>query len=207
MSLWLSWWLRWLLLPSEGDLYFTAKLQNYTAVEKDEAVLSCELSRASGEVTWFKGDAEVFPSKNIVVQSDGRKRQLLIKKVTKNDAASYSCDCVTDRTTADLTVEGNHCRVSRQDSGPAHLQSSASKLLPPFVSVEMIHCDTANKFHICKRLLIKFSLLEFRNKSVLSSASDFFFLFDYSDFRLPTVIKRQKLCFVFFKTVKKIWSS
>lgn len=116
--LWLSWWLRWRLLPPEGDLYFTAKLQNYTAVEKDEAVLSCELSRASGEVTWFKGDAEVFPSKNIVIQSDGRKRLLLVKKVAKSDGASYSCDCVTDRTTADLAVEGNRCRVSRQDSGP-----------------------------------------------------------------------------------------
>lgn len=109
--------MRWLLPPPEGDLYFTAKLQNYTAVEKDEAVLSCELSRTSGEVTWFKGDAEVFPSKNIVIQSDGRKRLLLIKKVAKNDTASYSCDCVTDRTTANLSVEGNLC----QDSGPAPL--------------------------------------------------------------------------------------
>lgn len=123
--------MRWLLLPPEGDLYFTAKLQNYTAVEKDEVVLSCELSRASGEVTWFKSDAEVFPSKNVVVQSDGRKRLLLIKKVAKNDAASYSCDCVTDRTTAKLAVEGNGCQVSNQDSGPAHLQSAVPRLLPP----------------------------------------------------------------------------
>lgn len=106
----LSRWLRWLLLPPEGDLYFTAKLQNYTAVEKEEAVLSCELSRTSGEVTWFKGDAEVFPSKNIAIQSDGRKRLLLIKKVAKNDAALYSCDCITDRTTANLSVEGNRCQ-------------------------------------------------------------------------------------------------
>lgn len=131
VSLWLSWWLWWLLLPPEGDLYFTAKLQNYTAVEKDEAVLSCELSRASGEVTWFKGSTEVFPSKNIAVQSDGRKRLLLIKKVAKNDADSYSCDCITDRTTANLAVEGNRCRVSCQDLGPSHLHSTASRLLPP----------------------------------------------------------------------------
>lgn len=121
----------WLLLPPEGDLYFTAKLQNYTAVEKDEAVLSCELSRATGEVTWFKGGVEVFPSKNISFQSDGRKRLLVIKKVAKNDAASYSCDCGTDRTTADLAVEGNRCWVSHQDSGPAHHRPPAPRLLPP----------------------------------------------------------------------------
>lgn len=120
-------------LPAEGDLYFTAKLQNYTAVEKDEAILSCELSKAAGEVKWFKDGNEIFPSKNVLLQSDGRKRLLVIKKTAKNNVGSYTCDCGTDKTTADLNIEGNphggpgRCPkspVRTAESGPAHRRSS-----------------------------------------------------------------------------------
>lgn len=92
--------------PAEGDLYFTAKLQNYTAVEKDEVVLSCELSKAIGEVKWLKDDAEVFQSKNIQLQSDGRRRMLVFKRVERRSAGVYACDCGTDKTVADLNIEG-----------------------------------------------------------------------------------------------------
>lgn len=94
-------------LLAEGDLYFTVKLQNYTAVEKDEAILSCEISKASGDVKWFKDGEEVFPSKNILIQSDGKKRMLVIKKASKRSAGTYTCSCTTDKTTSDLNIEGN----------------------------------------------------------------------------------------------------
>lgn len=91
-------------------MYFTVKLQNYTAVEKDEVVLSCELSKAAAEVKWFKDGEEIFPSKNILIQSDGKKRLLVIKKATKRSAGTYSCSCGTDKTTSDLNIEGNLAR-------------------------------------------------------------------------------------------------
>lgn len=94
---------------AEGDLYFTVKLQNYTAVEKDEVILSCELSKAVGEVRWFKDCNEIFPSKNVVFQSDGKKRILVIKKATKSNMGAFTCDCGTDKTTAHLNIEGNTC--------------------------------------------------------------------------------------------------
>lgn len=94
-------------LLAEGDLYFTAKLQNYTAVEKDEVILSCELSKAAAEIKWFKDGIEIFPSKNIVFQSDGKKRLLVIKKAAKSNMGAYTCDCGTDKTTANLNIEGN----------------------------------------------------------------------------------------------------
>uniref|UniRef100_A0A8C6U1A9 Ig-like domain-containing protein n=1 Tax=Neogobius melanostomus TaxID=47308 RepID=A0A8C6U1A9_9GOBI len=93
----------------DGDLYFTAKLQNYTAVEKEEVILMCELSKASGEVKWFKDGNEIYPSKNVLFQSDGKKRMLVIKKTAKSDMAAYTCDCGTDKTTAELSIEGNTC--------------------------------------------------------------------------------------------------
>lgn len=96
-------------LLAEGDLYFTVKLQSYTAVEKDEVILSCELSKAVGEVKWFKDGSEIYPSKNILFQSDGKKRLLVIKKAAKSNVGAYTCDCGTDKTTADLNIEGNVC--------------------------------------------------------------------------------------------------
>lgn len=91
---------------AEGDLYFTVKLQNYTAVEKDEVILSCEVSKATGQVTWFKDGSEVFPSRNVLIQSDGKKRTLVIKKAAKSNMGAYTCDCSTDKTTAHLYIEG-----------------------------------------------------------------------------------------------------
>lgn len=85
------------------------KLHNYTAVEKDEVILSCELSKAAAEVKWFKDGNEIFPSKNILFQSDGKKRVLVIKKAAKSNIGTYACDCGTDKTTADLNIEGNTC--------------------------------------------------------------------------------------------------
>lgn len=85
------------------------KLQNYTAVEKDEVMLSCELSKAAGEVRWFKDGNEIFPSKNILIQSDGKKRMLVIKRTAKSSKGEYTCDCGTDKTTANLNIEGNTC--------------------------------------------------------------------------------------------------
>lgn len=97
-------------LLAEGDLYFTVKLQNYTAIEKDEVVLSCELSRANADVKWFKDGEEVFSSKNVLIQSDGKKHMLVIKKAVKSSAGTYSCSCGTDTTTSDLNIEGNLVR-------------------------------------------------------------------------------------------------
>lgn len=100
---------------AEGDLYFTTKLQNYTAVEKDEVKLVCELSKAIADVKWFKDGKEITPSKNIAISTDGKKRILIVRKAEKANIGEYSCDCGSDRTTAKLNIEGE----TRQ----LHLQS------------------------------------------------------------------------------------
>ncbi|KAF7659758.1 hypothetical protein LDENG_00293770, partial [Lucifuga dentata] len=115
-----------MLTVLEGDLYFTVNLQNYTAVEKDEVILSCELSKAAAEVKWFKDGNEIFPSKNVLIQSDGRKRTLLIKKVAKSSTGAYTCDCSTDKTTATLNIEERQIKVVR-----------------PLYSVEVTETETA----------------------------------------------------------------
>lgn len=93
-------------LPTEGDLYFTTKLQNYTAVEKDEVKLMCELSKAIADVKWFKDGKELTPSKNIAIITDGKKRILTVRKAEKANIGEYTCDCGSDKTTAKLNIEG-----------------------------------------------------------------------------------------------------
>uniref|UniRef100_A0A3B3W095 Ig-like domain-containing protein n=1 Tax=Poecilia latipinna TaxID=48699 RepID=A0A3B3W095_9TELE len=115
-------------------LKFIKKLENI-------AILSCELSKAAAEVKWFKDGNEIFASRNIIFQSDGRKRMLVIKKSAKKDRGAYTCDCGTDKTTAELNIEGNeclppsrprhYCRVSVTETSPVpglKLTSSSAHL-------------------------------------------------------------------------------
>ncbi|KAI4795901.1 hypothetical protein KUCAC02_029582 [Chaenocephalus aceratus] len=95
-----------MLTVIEGDLYFTTKLQNYTAVEKDEVKLICELSKTTADVKWFKDGKEITPSKNIAVSTDGKKRILMVRKAEKANIGEYSCDCGSDKTAANLNIEG-----------------------------------------------------------------------------------------------------
>lgn len=90
----------------EGDPYFTVKLQDYTAVEKDEVVLDCELSK-DVDVMWYHNETEIKASKMVAVKAEGKRRTLIIKKVGDKDKGKYICDCGTDKTTADLQIEGN----------------------------------------------------------------------------------------------------
>uniref|UniRef100_A0A3P9HGV8 Uncharacterized protein n=1 Tax=Oryzias latipes TaxID=8090 RepID=A0A3P9HGV8_ORYLA len=111
---------------AEGDLYFTVKLHNYTAVEKDEVVLSCELSKAATDVKWFKDGVEIFPSKNVLFQAEGKKRILVIKKCTLDDSRTYTCDAKDFKSSCFLNVEREYkcgeqlfefeCEVSREDA-------------------------------------------------------------------------------------------
>lgn len=89
----------------EGDPYFTIKLQDYTAVEKDEVVLDCELSK-DVDVTWYHNEEELKPSNMVTIKADGKRRTLTIKKVKDQDKGQYVCDCGTDKTTAALHIEG-----------------------------------------------------------------------------------------------------
>lgn len=89
----------------EGDAYFTVKLQDYTAVEKDEVVLDCELSK-DVDVMWYHDEAEIKTSKMVAIKAEGKRRTLVIKKVGDKDKGQYVCDCGTDKTTATLHIEG-----------------------------------------------------------------------------------------------------
>lgn len=89
----------------EGDAYFTNKLQDYTAVEKDQVVLECELNK-DVNVVWYFNELEIKPSKMLTIKAEDKRRSLVIKRVTSKNKGQYVCDCGTDKTTASLDIEG-----------------------------------------------------------------------------------------------------
>lgn len=91
----------------EGDAYFTVKLQDYTAVEKDKVVLDCELNK-DVDVMWYHNEAEIKPSKMVTIKADGKRRTLIISRVADKDKGQYVCDCGTDKTSATLHIKGKN---------------------------------------------------------------------------------------------------
>lgn len=94
----------------EGDAYFTVKLQDYTAVEKDEVTLDCELSK-DVLVRWYHNETEIKASKMVTISADANRRVLSIKKVDDRDKGQYICDCGTDKTMANINIEGKQLQM------------------------------------------------------------------------------------------------
>lgn len=89
----------------EGDAVFVVKLQDFTATEKDEMTLDCELSK-DVPVVWYHSEKEITASKMVVIKSEGTRRTLVLKKVEQSDKGKYVCDCGTDKTSANINIEG-----------------------------------------------------------------------------------------------------
>lgn len=83
------------------------KLQDYTAVEKDEVTLDCELSK-DVPVRWFHKGTEIKASKMVAMRAEGNRRILVIKKVENKDEGEYTCDCETDKTSCSIKIEGKY---------------------------------------------------------------------------------------------------
>lgn len=92
---------------AEADPYFTVKLQDYTAVEKDDVTLDCELSK-DVPVKWYHNETEVKASKMVSIKADGKRRILSIRRVENKDKGNYACDCGTDKTMSEINIEGKY---------------------------------------------------------------------------------------------------
>ncbi|XP_067371935.1 obscurin isoform X3 [Channa argus] len=62
-----------------------------SVVEKEQLVLSCEVSRTDGVVQWYKDGTEIQPSNNVIMQAEGTKRNLTIHSAQLSDAGTYTC--------------------------------------------------------------------------------------------------------------------
>uniref|UniRef100_A0AAY4EXT6 Titin n=1 Tax=Denticeps clupeoides TaxID=299321 RepID=A0AAY4EXT6_9TELE len=67
-------------------------------METDSVKMICEVSKASAEVTWYKGDQELPEGGRYEQIQDGRKRILLIKELRMDDAGEYNCKLPASKT-------------------------------------------------------------------------------------------------------------
>lgn len=136
----------------EGDPVFVVKLQDYTATEKDEVTLSCELSK-DVPVVWYHSEKELTASKMLLMRSEGTRRALVLKKVERQNEGRYVCDCGTDKTAAAVTVEGKQTKTCRNKFRPSHakllkmmivcVSARDIKIIRPIYGVELFDGETA----------------------------------------------------------------
>ncbi|XP_040003801.1 obscurin-like protein 1 isoform X1 [Xiphias gladius] len=62
-----------------------------SVVEKEQLVLSCEVSRIDGVVQWYKDGTEMQSSNNITMQAEGTKRNLTVHSAQLSDTGTYTC--------------------------------------------------------------------------------------------------------------------
>nr|XP_019945263.1 PREDICTED: obscurin-like protein 1 [Paralichthys olivaceus] len=62
-----------------------------SVVEREQLVLSCDVSRTDGVVQWYKDGAEMKPSNNVSLQTEGTRRDLTIHSAQLSDTGTYTC--------------------------------------------------------------------------------------------------------------------
>ncbi|KAI4892996.1 hypothetical protein NFI96_027323 [Prochilodus magdalenae] len=77
----------------------------------EEIVLSCELSRPNGKVTWLKDGQKLQESQNIKLKKEGPYRRLKILHSRVEDSGEYVCDTPDDSKFFYLSIKGNEFLV------------------------------------------------------------------------------------------------
>ncbi|XP_016150058.1 obscurin-like protein 1 isoform X1 [Sinocyclocheilus grahami] len=77
----------------------------------EEIVLSCELSRPNGKVTWFKDGQKLQESENIKLKSEGPYRRLKILRSGVEDSGEYVCDTADDSIFFNLNIKEPPVRI------------------------------------------------------------------------------------------------
>lgn len=78
-----------------------------SVVEKEQLVLSCEVSRTDGVVQWYKDGTEMQPSNNVTIEAEGTKRNLTIHSAQLSDTGTYTCRAGDNVLIFKVTIRGN----------------------------------------------------------------------------------------------------
>ncbi|XP_018598063.2 obscurin-like protein 1 isoform X1 [Scleropages formosus] len=89
----------------------------------EEVILSCELSRSSGLVHWYKDGQKLQEGDKVVMKSEGPYRRLVIPCSTMEDSGEYVCDTGDDSAFFQLSIT----------EAPVHIVS------PSQCRVELVH--------------------------------------------------------------------
>uniref|UniRef100_A0ACB8FWB8 Uncharacterized protein n=1 Tax=Sphaerodactylus townsendi TaxID=933632 RepID=A0ACB8FWB8_9SAUR len=84
------------------------------ALEKHRGFLECQVSRPNAEVTWYKNNQEIEPSKKYEIVSDGVYRKLIINDTEFDDEDIYTCDAIDDKCSAQFYVEEQSINIVKE---------------------------------------------------------------------------------------------
>lgn len=82
-------------------------LQNVCAVKGEDAVFTCEVTKASFTVNWAKEGKAIRKSQKYDISHEDRIMKLIVHNVSAQDSGEYSCEVVGGATTkAKLEIKG-----------------------------------------------------------------------------------------------------
>lgn len=85
----------------------------------EDAMLSCELSRAGTSVRWLKDGKAIRKSQKYDLLSEGTRAVLVVRKASLKDSGEYTCETEASKSTAKLCVEGKHTAYCPATVSPA----------------------------------------------------------------------------------------
>lgn len=62
-----------------------------SVVEKEELVLSCDVSRPDGTVQWYKDGTEIRTNADVTIEAEGNRRKVTVHSAKMSDTGMYTC--------------------------------------------------------------------------------------------------------------------
>ncbi|XP_062951332.1 obscurin isoform X22 [Cynocephalus volans] len=111
-----------------------------TAEAGASATLSCEVSQAQTEVTWYKDRKKLSSSSKVHVEATGCTRRLVVQEAGRVDAGEYSCEAGGQRVSFRLDVTEPAVVFAKEQ--PAHSEVKAGVGASASLSCEVAQAQT-----------------------------------------------------------------
>ncbi|XP_044160310.1 obscurin-like protein 1 [Bufo gargarizans] len=86
----------------------------------EELVLSCEVSRENAPVRWYKDGERIEDSESVRLESDGRRRRLVILCAQTQDSGEFVCDAGDDSILYNVTVTDPPVKIVNTSDNVEH---------------------------------------------------------------------------------------
>ncbi|KAM4861989.1 obscurin-like [Thomomys bottae] len=104
------------------------------------ATLSCELTQAQTEVTWYKDGKKLSSSSKVRVEASGCTRRLVVQQAGKTDAGEYSCEAGGQKVSFHLDVTEPKAVFAKEQ--PARSEVKAEAGASATLSCELAQAQT-----------------------------------------------------------------
>ncbi|OCT63341.1 obscurin-like protein 1 isoform X2 [Xenopus laevis] len=93
----------------------------HSCLSGQQVVLSCEVSRENARVRWYRDGVEVAETDRIRLESDGRRRRLVICAAGTQDSGEFVCDTGDDSVFYNVTVTEPPVNIVNTSDDTEHL--------------------------------------------------------------------------------------